>query len=367
MARLIGGRSFNNDSLVIVCEGTGTEYPYFKELCKQYPSYRVVPKPSEVLSKENKSNRISEELLLSDGEASLYTGHEYYVGIAEDDETKYEMFKSEPTRWVRVAQLLQERDKYYEAWVVYDLDKGRDAAHPVAYEMRSDTLHIAFSAYSFEEWFLLHFERNSKAFWESECEDANGRKVNCGCQDCESDINCHGETCIGGWLRERKYIPEYAKGDGANQVKMTMQRRHIAYVNAAWSRTLSTEEVYKRNPYSDVDKLVMRLLRDDYDIKWLKIRDEFENEGCVYQLDIVNGVLIIRYLRGNVIGVIAACHIYWCDSEYNMLLSACSGANFNFNSGKCEAELCNKPEGAAILCITDYNGNAKREYYIKIQ
>lgn len=367
MARTIGGRSFINDSLVIVCEGTGTEYPYFKELCKQYPNYRVVPKPSEVLSKENKSNRISEELPLKDGVVSPYAGREYYVGIAEENETKYEMFKSEPTRWVRVAQLLQDRDKYYEAWAVYDLDKGRDVAHPIAYGMRSDTLHIAFSAYSFEEWLLLHFERNPNAFWESECVDANERKVNCGLKGLTSDLNCHGEICLGGRLRECDYIPEYAKGDGAKLVELTMKRRHVAYVNAAWSRTLSTEEVYKRNPYSDVDKLVMRLLRDDYAIKWLKIRDEFENEGCVYQLDIVNGALIIRYLRGNVIGVIAASHIYWCDSEYKMLLSACSGANFNFYSGKCEAELCNKPEGAAILCITDRVGQTKREYYLDVE
>lgn len=32
-----------------------------------------------------------------------------------------------------------------------------------------DNLHIAFSAYSIEEWFLLHFERNAKAFDCSEC------------------------------------------------------------------------------------------------------------------------------------------------------------------------------------------------------
>ena len=74
--------------------------------------------------------------------------------------------------------LFMEREKYVEGWAVYDLDNksGRTSQHhKEAREdpKKVDNLHIAFSSYSIEEWFLLHFERNPKAFENSECKDKN--------------------------------------------------------------------------------------------------------------------------------------------------------------------------------------------------
>lgn len=367
MARGRGGKALKNDSIVIVCEGTETEFPYFQEMCKfTNLTWRIVPVLSERVNAEAKAARQAVMRILKDGDPSVYTGPEYYVGLAEVDQATYEQFKSEPTRWVRAAQLYKEREGYYEAWAVYDLDQGRDSAHPEARALAEQVsdLHIAFSAYSFEEWLLLHFERNPKAFSHSECKSEED--VKCGHKDCEAEWNCHGETCIGGRLRECKYISEYEKKDGAKVVAITREKLHEAYVNAVWSRSLSADEVYKCNPYTDVDKLVMRLLHDEYDIKWLKLGEEFENAGSVYKLAIdEEGLLKIQYLRGKAVGVIAADNIYWCNNEYNKIQSACSGVNINLQAGKCEAELCNKPVGAAILCITDRVGQTKREYYFE--
>ena len=348
MARGRGGKALNNNSIVIVCEGTETEFPYFQEMCKFTSlTWRIVPVPSERVDAEAKAVRQSVMRTLQDGDPSVFTGPEYYVGLAEVDQATYEKFRSEPTRWVRAAQLYKDREGYYEAWAVYDLDQGRDEAHPEAYDLakKVDNLHIAFSAYSFEEWLLLHFERNPKAFWQSDGAD--------------------GEDSIGGYLREIGFIPEYAKKDGAKMVAITREKLHVAYVNAAWSRSLSSNEVYKRNPYTDVDKLVMRLLQDEYEIKWLKSGDIFEHDDRKYRIDIVDGTVQLIIQTSGKTGLIPAAKIFWCDLEYNMLQSACPRANFVFPDANSKVELCNKPEETAVLCITDNNRTAKREYYIE--
>ena len=366
MARGIGGKLLSDNSIVIVCEGTETEFPYFQELCKfTNLSWRIVPVPSERVNAKAKAARQSVMRTLQDGDSSEFTGPEYYVGLAEVDQATYEQFKSEPTRWVRAAQLYKEREGYYEAWAVYDLDQGRDAAHPEARALaeRVNDLHIAFSAYSFEEWLLLHFERNPKEYSHSECKSEED--IKCGHKDCEAEWNCHGETCIGGRLRECKYIPEYEKKDGAKMVAITREKLHVAYVNAAWSRSLSADEAYKCNPYTDVDKLVMRLLQDEYDIKWLHSGDVFVHDDREYRIDIVDGTVKITMQSFGKTGLISADKIFWCDGEYNMMQSACPKMNFVFPEVNSEVTLCNKPTGKAVLCINDNKSSVKREYYIE--
>lgn len=366
MARLKGGKALNNDSIVIVCEGRETEYPYFLELCKSHPNYRVVPALSDVVDSAAKARRNAEIRRLQDGDASVFSGREYYVGLPEVDEVTYEQFKSEPTRWVRAAQLFQERYGYYDAWAVYDFDKRRENAHPVAYSMQTDTLHIAFSAYSFEEWLLLHFERNPKEYLESECKDANDCKVNCGDENCDSDLNCHGEICLGGRLREEHFIPKYEKNKGKDYAQITLKQFHIAYVNAAWSRSLSAEPFYKCNPYSNVDKLVMRLLNEEYDIQWLKVGDFFEINNASYMLERCDeGIKLIRVI-GESISVIGKDSVYWCDDIYEPVITACDKANFNFSDSKKGVLLFHKPDGNAILCIKNRAGVTTREYYFEI-
>lgn len=365
MSRKTGHRKLSEDSIVIVCEGTETENTYFEELCS-YSSIsikRVVPELSEVVDKNAKRNRQAAVRQLGESNSPGFSGPEYYVGLAEIDNATYEQFKSEPVRWVRAAQLYQERKGYYEAWAVFDMDKGREKAHIHAFSMCTKTLHIAFSAYSIEEWFLLHFERNPKAFSFSECKDTNKKVIDCGAQTCSSVQNCSGSLCIGGRLRKQGYISDYAKQNGKDYAGLTKKRFHVACVNASWSRSLSNEPVFKRNPYSDVDKLVMRLLGINYDIEWLKIGDEFDIAGDAYRIENVNGIVKLIY-RGSNTTVISANQIYWCDDEYNMIASACDGLNFCFNIDKAEAVLANKLKGSAVLCIKDIKVN--RELYFDV-
>ena len=243
--RIKKSKSLNNDSVVIVCEGTETENAYFEEMGRFSPLARikVLPEPSQPVSTVDKERREmpprSLESVILDGVSSK----SYIAGVKDVDDVEYQKYKTEPLRWVRAADLLKAHGKFYEAWAVYDLDQGR--AHEDAYEyIKSDeNLHIAFSGYSIEEWFLLHFERNEQAYLHSECKKSE--KIKCGHMKCDADWNCRGSKCLGGRLRECNYIPEYSKSDGLSLAKLTLdaKQRHMAYVNAAWSRFYSNGKI----------------------------------------------------------------------------------------------------------------------------
>lgn len=364
MARSIGGKSLRDDSLVIVCEGTETEYPYFLELCKEHPNYRVVPTASEKVTATAKAKRSAVKRKLKKGDSSVFSGKEYYVGLSEVDDETYKRYKAEPTRWVRAAQLFQQRDGYYDAWAVYDLDKCRETAHAVAYKMQNDRLHIAFSAYCFEEWILLHFERNTNAFTESECKkDEN--KVKCGDVECHSQFNCNGNICLGGRLRAQNFIPKYDKKNGKEYAQITLDRFHIACVNAAWSRSLSPDPFYMCNPYSNVDKLVMRLLDKQYDIQWLKPGDVFNVKNNSYKLEYTNNYVKLIRIGGTSVSIIGHDNIFWCDNLYEPLSYACEQAKIFFDDDTAEVQLSNKPNNNAILCIKEF-GTVTLEYYFEI-
>lgn len=364
MSRNSGGRQLLNDSVVIVCEGTETEYPYFKELCKENINIRVVPEVSEVISKKAKSKRTQKSRHLYLPANIQFLGPEYYAGLPEVDAVTYRRYKSEPLRWVRAAQLFQERNKYYEAWAVFDLDKGRQRTFQRAFSMVTSTLQIAFSAYSIEEWFLMHFERNPYPFNYSECKDANKKVINCGNIKCRSTQNCHGTRCLGGYLREKRYIPEYAKNNGKEYAQLTKDRFHVACVNAAWSRYLNRNPPYMCNPYSNVDKLVMRILGCKDDIEWVKMDEVFSIDNNNYRICKRQANIKLLFEGPSALAVIPADHIYWCNDNYENIAPACSGINFNFNTNKDEAIISPVPINtySKILCITS-NG---KEVYIDL-
>ena len=353
MARNSGGRLLSKDSMVIVCEGTETEYPYFKELCSGNINIKVVPKASEIITKKAKLNRTTKRRNLVPCVNLQFTGPEYYVGLPEIDSVTYDKYKSEPTRWVRAAQLFQEREKYYEAWAVFDMDKGRNRALPQAFRMTTLTLQIAFSAYSIEEWFLMHFERNGKTFTHSECKDARGKVVNCGNIRCVSDQNCHGDQCLGGYLREKGFIPEYTKNKGKEYAQLTKDRLHVACVNAAWSRSLSSNLPYLCNPYSDVDKLVKRILGRNYDIKWVRQNESFNIDSNNFKIKTCGTTLKLIFEGPGAVALISANQIYWCNDDYENIVSACNGVNFNFNTNKKEVILSSNGFNTTnkILCV----------------
>lgn len=265
-------RITNKNNIIILCEGTETEVRYFKDLrnyvnstCPdRFSDIKIVPVVNDAIS--TKHNRRKQRKLNPSSESQYYEKK-------EADTSTYKRYKSQPVRYVREVQLFMEEDGYMEGWAVFDRDTFTHHEEAFALAASVDDLHIAFSSYCFEEWFLVHFEKNPHPFWGSVCKDCNDKDKGCGTGVVD---DCHGTLCLGGRLRECKYIADYAKSKESIFENYTLPRLEQCYVNAAWIRTLSSEQKYLRNPYTDVDLLVKRLLDDKREHYWHEHNHSFE-------------------------------------------------------------------------------------------
>ena len=264
------------DSLIIVCEGTDTEYQYFEEVADRvrqtqpwrYSNIKVVPSSAENLA------MIKIRHVLNQGARKMKQGASnpqwlYYVK-EDDSQNEYDKYKEDPVRFVREAQLFMLEDGYSEAWAVYDKDvhTGHEKARGLS---DSSGVRIAFSSYSFEEWVLCHFERVSMAFVGSLCASKD-----CGV----NHQGCRGNKCLIGRIREKGYIPGFKKNMTSLFSHYLQNRLNRACFNAAWLRHLDYEpKIWERNPYTDVDRLMMHLLGNGDFYEWIPLNKEFLFEG----------------------------------------------------------------------------------------
>lgn len=267
-------RQTKDNNIVIVCEGSETEAPYFQNLKSEievnfperFTDIRIVP-VNEEKARQSVKRPAFKRLLPPE--------YSYWVQI-EDNGDFYNKYKAQPLRYVREAQLFMEREGYKEAWAVFDHDNfpKRKEAFELAGQVCD--LHIAFSSISFEEWILAHFERNPKVFLKSQCKDEDGHPI-----DCENDATqgCGGRDCLASYIRSRDYIEKYDK-DGSTLYVSLKERLESAVINAAWLRHLDNAPVYERNPYTDVDRLVARLLGLDKEYVWVRIGEVFKYNGA---------------------------------------------------------------------------------------
>ena len=170
-----------------------------------------------------------------------------------------------PLRYVALTQCYDELYKgiYDELWAVFD--KNGHTHHKEAFELAAKGVngkktYIGFSSRSFEEWILLHFEKNQIKFEKTTCAL---------CEDKKNQTSCHGEMCLVGYLRTN-YLPNYAKSNKNNNLNELMQtlydKQNVAFENTAWLRAQmqselkqSDEKIYLLNPYTDVDVLVKKI------------------------------------------------------------------------------------------------------------
>lgn len=259
-------RSTNKNNIVIVCEGEDTEPSYLIDLQRyiadRFDHVRIVPFDTEAKD----ATKRDKDLKKNNGRKTRRTltpiaekSGKFYWVKEETDIDLYKKYCGQPTRYVREAQLFLE-DGYVEAWAVYDHDKFPD--HKGARELADsdERLNVAFSSVSFEEWLLLHFERNHKAFDRSCCKQ-DKKDLGCGCGIPGNEKDCHGNICVAGYLRQMGYIPNFTKSKPNLFSEYTRPRLNIALINAAWVRTLAPHAViYERNPFTDFDILLQRLL-----------------------------------------------------------------------------------------------------------
>lgn len=289
-------RQTKDNNIVIVCEGSETEAPYFEDLQKvietcspdRFTNIRVVPVNEE---------KVKRSPLRPASKRLLQPEYSYWVQI-ESSKELYDENKAQPVRYVREAQLFMENEGYKEAWAVFDHDNFPKRREAFAKAEEIDNLHIAFSSISFEEWILAHFERNPKAFLRSQCNDETGQSIKC---ESNPTQGCRGVECLASYLRSQGYIEDYDK-DGYGLFLSLKDRIETAMINAAWLRHLEDGPVYDRNPYTDVDRLVSRLIGLDKEYVWIRLGEDFKYNGTIICVEKENDEVRIKSRNTCIIG-----------------------------------------------------------------
>ncbi len=246
----------------IVCEGEKTEPLFFTSLCNEYykgnetVDVRTVPQPHIPLDEGG--------LITSRG---CYKGKRRKVkrdGDEPDEEVV--ITGAPPLKWVLYArQILSEGVD--ESWAVYDKDehpKHEEAMAEAAKVIDGKCVNIAFSSRSFEYYLLLHFDYIYYAFNETECgEKIKGNKLLYECGTGKYPENdCYGKTCINGYARKQGYWQVTKSSEST--YTLVKDKLVKGMVNACRLRDESnaktSKPVYDRNPYTNVDLLVGRLI-----------------------------------------------------------------------------------------------------------
>jgi hypothetical protein len=154
-------------TVYIVTEGTNTEPNYFKDMIQHL---------------ENRVN------------------YSFDVRLVETD-------KTDAVGLINEATLISTKPEYDEVWVVFD--KNGYTQHRQAFEKaQQNNINIAFSSIAFENWVLLHFERNQTPFGKAQQ--------------------------VIDYLRENNYFADYDKRANTYIYPKLKHRTELAIENAVW-------------------------------------------------------------------------------------------------------------------------------------
>ncbi|MEG4055706.1 MULTISPECIES: RloB family protein [unclassified Microcoleus] len=197
-------------SIYIVCEGTNTERIYFERIAQEndvFEKYAITVYPSE-----------EDQIKASKKEG--------------------ESIKTDAVNLVKLAK--QEINNYNEVWAVFDKD-GYTKHEKAFSDAQKHGIKLAFSSIAFEHWILLHYEQNRTAFPKS-----------------QNVID---------YLEQAGYFTGYSKKADISIYPRLQNLTKTAIENAAWlrmemakNRAAGDDKIYELNPYTTVDKLVMKLL-----------------------------------------------------------------------------------------------------------
>lgn len=144
-------------------------------------------------------------------------------------------------------------ENFDEVWAVFD--KNGYTKHPETFAAAATTkygktVNIAFSSIAFEQWILLHFTKSAVDYAKSK--------------------NIIDE------LHANHYFDGYSKTAYQETYSVLKDKTIVALENAAWLRHHLTTQgilpdtpIFDTNPYTDVDKLVRRLLYIEEEIIWV--------------------------------------------------------------------------------------------------
>lgn len=299
-------------NMVIVCEGTDTEYLYFRDVAQKmladtncrYGMIRVIPTPDEVRIMVQKRHAFKQRMR-NDPSGTTHPQWLYYVK-EEHSQQEYDANCAQPARYVREAQLFMEDDVFTEGWAVYDQDVHTGHERALALSKSQPNVGIVYSGYSFEEWILCHFERNAHAYHRSLC-----KKKDCG----TNNTWCRGHDCLIGRIRQKHFIDGMDKKQANLYADYLEARLETAMINAAWLRHVCREEVmYRKNPYTTVDIFMQYLLDLPESYIWVELYQHFIFNGEEISVCVDGDDLVFEY-HGNYVLPLNAQKLYYCNAD----------------------------------------------------
>ena len=306
-------RHLKNNNLVILCEGTKTEFQYFEEIKEKimsqvsprFTTIKIVPVENEMV--HTNRNHVRRRQLQN---AGIDTSICYYC-LQEDSKELYDKYCAYPSRFVRETYLYMEREGYVNGWAVFDHDDHPDRKNAMRYAQEMH-VKVAFSSRCFEEWLLVHFERNPMAFKTSECKDVNDAELRCGTGVTD---DCNGNRCLGGRLRSQGFIPDYDKAKVRGIFEnYTIPLYNQALMNAAWLRTLEPDvPIEDKRTYTDVDCLVSYLLGDERSFVWKELGQTFSYRGTTLIISKTHSGYEIK--NEGTISCVLNCCVWYCAKD----------------------------------------------------
>jgi hypothetical protein len=224
----------SNYSISIICEGTRTEKLFFESIRDEIQikkNDRVINVYPRFKKEENDSIETNR---------GAYKGRKRQTNKGNKKIEIEEIKGVPPLKWIEEGQRHLEDGRANEAWAVFDKDghpKAEEAFELAEKEINKKKVNIAFSSICFEYYLLLHFECIYRKFNQF------------------IDINKYA--------KEKQYWEETKKENSTYNI--VKDRLQIGFAHCAWLRFISDVKekdipIYKRNPYTDVDKLVCRLI-----------------------------------------------------------------------------------------------------------
>ena len=250
-----------NKTLLIICEGQNTEPLLFgsirdKILENKFPvvSVNITIKPEPIdESIDEKKSATSFKQVRPKREVNKAIGSE-----------PQEISGVPPLKWVLAAQEDLREGTYDEIWVVFDHDDHparQEAFQRADEEIDGKKINIAFSSRSFEYYLLLNFEKIYQTFQKTDCKDELRKVINCGTAKHAND--CDGKICINGYAYKNKYWTKSKSGESI--YPLIENKLEQGFENSIWLRIQSdihqgATPIYDRNPYTNVDELMKRLI-----------------------------------------------------------------------------------------------------------
>ncbi|PWN67645.1 RloB family protein [Chryseobacterium oncorhynchi] len=290
-------------SLTIFCEGTVTEPQYFadlrEEVQKKVPDYVIEISPIPPIQNYEEENEQSYKRPAAKRRNIIEVEVEPQHNFVPLD------FKAQPLEYVWKAR--ESLKVHGEAWAIFDRDE-----HPAleeAFELAKQPVdaklvNIAFSSRSFEFWLLLHFEKRLLPFSKTTCrtrtrtgKGKNAKKKDkyheCG-EDKGNELDCKGEVCITGYLKENDFIAKDSDIKNSRFKEAFKDNVYIAIKNAIELRSKigyrGTHAIDTLDPYTDVDRLVFKLLNIEFDYQWVSY-ETIKDSEISYEITVSDNML----------------------------------------------------------------------------